>query len=86
MSGLVVQGAKLPVDRRPSSPAPPVYQEEFESFFNCEGTDLSEASPGIAICCFVTMLCHCLHHWHGCTACLQGCICLHSFALRDVAD
>ncbi|DBB08963.1 TPA: hypothetical protein ACH3X3_007597 [Trebouxia sp. C0006] len=30
-------GAKLPVDRRPSSPAPPVYQEEFDSFFNCEG-------------------------------------------------
>ncbi|KAL3149387.1 hypothetical protein ABBQ32_002188 [Trebouxia sp. C0010 RCD-2024] len=30
-------GAKLPMDRRPSSPAPPVYQEEFESFFNNEG-------------------------------------------------
>ena len=31
------QGAKLPVDKRPSSPAPPVYLEEFESFFNNEG-------------------------------------------------
>jgi len=41
MRGFVVQGAKLPVDRRPSSPAPPVYQEEFETFFNCEGTDPS---------------------------------------------
>lgn len=35
---MCAQGAKLPMDRRPSSPAPPVYQEEFESFFNNEGT------------------------------------------------
>ena len=60
-----MQGAKLPVDRRPSSPAPPVYQEEFESFFNCEGTEPSEASSVTATCFFMTMLCHFLDHWHG---------------------
>ena len=40
------QGAKLPLDRRPSSPAPPVYLEEFESFFNNEGMHQRYSSKG----------------------------------------
>lgn len=45
----MVQGAKLPVDRRPSSPAPPVYQEEYESFFDREGMSCNVVLNGYCL-------------------------------------
>lgn len=66
--GVIAQGAKLPVDRRPSSPAPPVYQEEFESFFNCEG-----AGPAsVKLCSSALLFLHSASEQQS-SGCIQAC-------------
>ena len=56
----VVQGAKLPVNRRPSSPAPPVYQEEYESFFNCQGIQHTLSGLTLKVSCLSLLVALCL--------------------------
>lgn len=49
MSWVCLQGAKLPTQRRPGSAAPPVYQEEFASFFDSQGLPRLFGIPGVAL-------------------------------------